>query len=201
MSASPLVKTILILAANPRGTTTLRLDEEVREIEEGLRRGQQRDRFVLKQRWATRALDIHRAILYETPQIVHFCGNASTEGLVLEDEFGCAAPVSCDALAGLFRVFSDEVECVLLNTCYCQAQAEAISRHIRTVIGINQAVGDKTSIHFAVGFYDALGAGRDMVDAYQLGCTTIEMASADKAIKPILLRSSSLVNQEFEDSS
>ena len=37
-------KKILILAANPLETLHLRLDEEMREIEEGLRRSKWRDR-------------------------------------------------------------------------------------------------------------------------------------------------------------
>ena len=37
-------KKILILAANPLETARLRLDEEMREIEEGLRRSNWRDR-------------------------------------------------------------------------------------------------------------------------------------------------------------
>jgi hypothetical protein len=37
-------KKILILAANPLETAHLRLDEEMREIEEGLRRSNWRDR-------------------------------------------------------------------------------------------------------------------------------------------------------------
>ncbi|BAZ22521.1 hypothetical protein NIES4073_34050 [Kalymmatonema gypsitolerans NIES-4073] len=38
-------KTILILAANPKSTTSLRLDQEVRDISETVRRSQHRDRF------------------------------------------------------------------------------------------------------------------------------------------------------------
>ena len=38
-------KKILILAANPKDTTRLRLDEEVREIKEGLRLSKKRDLF------------------------------------------------------------------------------------------------------------------------------------------------------------
>ena len=36
--------TILILSANPQGTPKRRLNEEMREIEEGLERARQRDR-------------------------------------------------------------------------------------------------------------------------------------------------------------
>jgi len=40
-----MTKTILILAANPLDTKSLRLDEEVREIDEGLQRAKHRDQF------------------------------------------------------------------------------------------------------------------------------------------------------------
>ena len=40
---SPPIKTILVLAANPKATTSLRLDQEVRDISESLRRSQYRD--------------------------------------------------------------------------------------------------------------------------------------------------------------
>ncbi len=55
---------ILILAANPKDTRPLRLDEEVREIEEGLRRAKKRDQFSIQQRWAVRPKDLRQAMLY-----------------------------------------------------------------------------------------------------------------------------------------
>ena len=43
---------ILVLAANPKTTSRLRLDEELRDIEAGLRRAQHRDEFAFAQRLA-----------------------------------------------------------------------------------------------------------------------------------------------------
>jgi hypothetical protein len=56
------VQTILLLAANPRDTSKLQLDVEVREIDEGLRRANKREQFKLKQKWAVRSRDFYRAI-------------------------------------------------------------------------------------------------------------------------------------------
>ena len=56
-------KTILFLAANPKSSTPLRLDEEVREIEEGLKRSKKRAEFNLEQRWAVTPRDMQRAVL------------------------------------------------------------------------------------------------------------------------------------------
>ncbi|WP_339381330.1 CHAT domain-containing protein [Brasilonema sp. UFV-L1] len=119
---------ILILAANPKDTTPLRLDEEVREIDAGLQRSKHRDQFVLQQKWAVRARDIQQAMLAIEPQIVHFSGHGTgDEGLVFEDETGSVKIVDGEALAGLFELFADQVECVVLNGCYSQVQAEAIA--------------------------------------------------------------------------
>ncbi|MEM9904534.1 MAG: AAA-like domain-containing protein [Cyanobacteria bacterium P01_D01_bin.44] len=182
------MKTILILAANPKGTTQLRLDKEVREIEEGLRRSEKRECFILKSRWATRPLDMQRAILEEKPQIVHFSGHGvGDEGIVLEDNRGKPKLVTGNALAKLFKLVSDQVECVLLNACHSQKQAEAIAEHIDAVIGMSQAVGDQTAQQFAIGFYDALGAGRDLDFAHEWGCTAIEMEGLDESLIPVML--------------
>ncbi|MGK7928939.1 MAG: AAA-like domain-containing protein [Spirulina sp.] len=185
---SPL-KTILILAANPKGTTQLRLDEEVREIEEGLRRSQKSNSFIVKARWATRPLDMQRAILDEKPQIVHFSGHgAGAKGLVLEDRTGEAQIVSGEALAQMFGLLKEQVECVLLNACHSQIQAEAIAEHIGTVIGMSQEVGDRAALNFAIGFYDALGNGRDYAFAHQWGCTAIAMEGLQESLTPVLLQ-------------
>ena len=185
---------ILILAANPQSTPRLRLDEELRDIEAGLRRSQQRDQFTLTQRLAVRPRDIQRAMLEETPQIVHFTGHGEGEaGLVFEDETGQAQRVSGEALAELFALFADPAEfpdpvyCVVLNGCYSQVQAEAIAEHVPYVVGMTQTVGDRAAIEFAVGFYDALGAGRSVEFAFKLGCAAISLAGKSEQSTPVLI--------------
>ncbi|WP_414581625.1 CHAT domain-containing protein, partial [Scytonema sp. PCC 10023] len=165
------VKTILLLAANPRDTSKLQLDVEVREIDEGLQRAKKRKQFKLEQKWAVRSRDFYRAILDTQPQIVHFSGHGAAEdGIVLENEMKQMVYVQADALASMFKLFARKgVECVVLNACYSEVQAEAISQYVKYVIGMNKAVGDEAAIAFAVAFYDALGAGLDIEDAYELG--------------------------------
>jgi hypothetical protein len=182
-----LIKSILILASNPKGTSRLRLDEEVREIDQGLQRSRKRERFVLKQQWAVRPRDIYRSILDCRPQIIHFCGHGSgNEGLVFENESGETQLVSAEALANLFQLFSPQVECVLLNACYSEIQAQAINQHIDYVIGMKQGIGDQAAINFAVGFYDALGAGESYEFAFNLGCRAIEIAGVTGSSTPVI---------------
>ena len=146
---------ILILAATPQG---LRVDQEIRDIEEAIKRAVKRDLFEIKVRTAIRPQDIRRGIAEERPQIVHFCGHGMENGsLVLEDDGGNHKPILPIGLAALFKLHTDYVKCVLLNACYSDLAAEAISKHINYVIGMNHLVKGRAAIVFAQGFYDGLG--------------------------------------------
>jgi uncharacterized protein YjbI with pentapeptide repeats len=180
-------KTILILAANPRDTSRLRLDREVREIDSGLQRASRRDEFILRQVWAARPTDVRRVMLDVKPDIVHFCGHgAGKEGIAFEDESGNTKLVNTKALAGFFALFSDKVDCVLLNACYSEVQAKAIARHIKYVIGMKRGIGDTAAVEFAVAFYDALGAGESIEFAFSLACNAIQWADIPQSLIPSL---------------
>jgi AAA-like domain len=49
---------------------------------------------------------------------------------------------------------------------------------------MNQAIGDRAAIEFAVGFYDALGAGKGVEFAYKLGCNSIIRAGIPQHLIP-----------------
>jgi len=198
------MKRILVLAANPKGTLPLRLDEEIREIEAGLERAKKRNQFELKKRQAVRPKDLRRAILDEHPQIVHFSGHGEGEsGLVFEDESGKTKPVDGAALAGLFKLFADDVECVVLNGCFSEIQARSIVQHINFVIGMTQAVGDAAAIDFAIAFYDALGAGQGYEFAFNYACNAIELetsGSTQRKLMPVDASGKSLEQKQQVDS-
>jgi CHAT domain len=178
---------ILVLAANPKNTTRLRLDEEVREIENGLQRARKRDEFALKQVWAARPIDIRRAMLDLKPQLVHFLGHGTGEtGIAFEDEMGNTKLVDTETLAGFFELFSDKVECVILNACYSENQADAIAKHIKYVVGMRKGISDKAAIEFSTAFYDALGAGETVEFAFKLACNAIQWAGLLEHMTPIL---------------
>lgn len=188
-------KTLLILSANPNATDRLRLDQEVREIDEGLQRSQSRDNFEIHQKWAVRPNDVHRALLDFRPEIVHFAGHgAGKDGILLEDNSGNPCLVSGDALSTLFKLFP-QIECVLLNACYTEVQAEAIAQHVGYVVGMNSAVDDNHAIEFAVGFYETIGVGWTYNAAYSIGCSNMLMHGAPRDILPILIESPDRIEQ------
>ncbi|MCP4695633.1 MAG: CHAT domain-containing protein [Gammaproteobacteria bacterium] len=180
-------KNILVLAANPVDTAQLKLDTEVREIEHGLKLGRQRDQYALQKVFAARPADARRAMLEYKPAVVHFCGHGEGgAGIAFEGPDGQTRLVSTEALANFFKLFSAQVQCVVLNACYSEVQADAIARHIEYVIGMDKAVSDQAAIEFAVAFYDALAAGENVEFAYQLGRNAIEMAGIPEHLTPAL---------------
>jgi CheY-like chemotaxis protein len=178
---------ILFLAANPSDTTRLRLDKEIRAIDEKLRQTEFRDVFEIEQHWAVRVSDLLGLLLRHKPNIVHFSGHGSTGSIILEDDSGFSRPVSTRALSGLFSVVRDNVRCVVLNSCFSEQQAKAIAEHVDCVIGMSKAVGDSSAISFAAAFYQALGFGRDVKTAFDLGCVQIDLESLNEQDTPKLI--------------
>jgi len=142
-------KRILFLAASPTNAQRLRLDEELKRIEQALRGSRT---YELHSKMAVTPSDLLRGLLEVRPDVVHFSGHgASNGGLVLENSNGRSKQVSPRALAELFEPLAQEVECVVLNACYSERQARGISEHVCYVMGMENEVADKAAIAFTEG--------------------------------------------------
>ena len=123
---------------------------------------------------------------------MHFCGHGLEDGsLLLEDDGGNQKPVSPEALASLFELHKDYVDCVVLNACHSVKSAEAISEYINYAIGMNQKIQDKSAIQFAQGFYDGLGyetsENQDVFKrAFDEGLLAIKLESLSQAEIPVI---------------
>lgn len=182
---------ILFLAVNPKGTPSVRLDEEIRTIEQRIRLAEMRDLFDVKQEWALQTGDLQRVLLQHKPEIVHFAGLGTVSGeITLEDKSGRSFPVSANGVGDLFSILKDNVRCVVINACYSRTQARAISEHVDCVIGWPQTVSDCAAICFAAAFYQALGFGRTIRTAFELACNQLQIEGFNEdVIAPVLLAS------------
>lgn len=189
------VVSILFLAADPTDASRLRLGEEFGEIQEKLKLAKLRDHFKLElPQLSVRPSDITQAVFVTKPQIVHFSGHGTPAGaLYFENLEGKSNPVEPHVLAELFEQFSSQVNCVVLNACYAEIQAKAIAKHIEYVIGMNQAIGDNAAIAFAIGFYQALGGGCSIEDAYKFGCAQIQPEKMPGHLTPVLIKKDTAV--------
>ncbi len=165
---------ILILASNPR--KDLNLDREIRDLKNVIEASRNRQQLEVEDALAVRVGDLQNLFFRHEPQIVHFCGHGSgQQGLVFEGSDGGEQWVRAEALSDLFRLFSKNVGCVLLNACYSEEQANAIVNHIDYVIGMNQEIRDDAAIAFSKGFYRALGYECSIEQAYEFGKNAIQL--------------------------
>jgi hypothetical protein len=183
------MKKILILTANPTNTKPLRVSEEVREIKSAWERSLNREQFEIIVEEAVRPQEFRRTLLDHKPDIVHFSGHGGGEqGLALMADNGEAFLVKVAPLAKLFKALQEIffIDCVFLNACYSDVQAEGIYPYVNYVVGMNQKIGDEAAKQFAIGFYDTLFAGQSIKSAFDLGCNAIEMENIPEHLTPVL---------------
>jgi hypothetical protein len=172
---------VLFVATNPQFSGRLRLDRELRDVQEQALDSRYRDRFDFRSAFAVRPRDLSLALLTAKPRFVHFAGHATkAETIVLEDEAGNPAPLSAHALSNLLRLGGDAVECVILNMCYSDGYAEEIAKHVAYVIGIKAEISDEQAIAFASAFYQALGAGESIPRSFQYALVSLELGGSSK---------------------
>lgn len=172
--------TILFLSSSPDDVIKLRVDKEVRKIEEGFEASKLRERIKLTKKEAVKQETITKAMLDIDPDFVHFSGHGEKDGILIENENGTSELFPKEGLDKLFNLFKDNTKCIFLNACYSEAQAKTISKNSIYVIGMNDSIDDDVAIKFSIGFYQAIGAGKDIEFAFQMGLVLISQFASGK---------------------
>ena len=175
---------ILLVCANPRGTDPLRTAEEDRTLRESIQLSPDSNTFEVETLNAATVDDLRRALLKNKFDIVHFSGHGTRAGLFFEDVNGKRMVPSSNALAELLS--RRNVNTVLLNACYSLSVGEITSIGLDFTIASSGPISDPAAIEFTRGFYDAIGAGNSVPDAYEEGLSAARLKSLD--IDTILLR-------------
>ena len=169
---------ILLLAANPADTPRLRFDLEHRAIVDVLRKTEFRDAFIVVEESALRVGDLSDRLLYHKPDIVHFIGHGDKDRLILENDAGNSAFAHNAALKKIFAIFKNHIQCALFSACYTEDLAKAVAEEVQCVIGIANVIEDGAAVAFAVAFYNALGYGMNLQDAFSLGLVQLELTNS-----------------------
>lgn len=170
---------VLIIFANPKGTNSLRLGEEWRAINQAIKMSKHRDLISIVSLHAATVHDLRQELLNNSYHIIHISSHGDSLGLFLETETGEEYRVPQTGLAELFKDYSapkGSIECVLLNACYSSIQGELISLGSPYTIVMDGPLKDNAAIEFSRGFYDAIGAGKDIALAYQEGCRAVSLS-------------------------
>jgi CHAT domain len=171
---------VLFLASNPTDQSSLRLDQEIRLIQEKIRASEYRDSINLQSRWAVQSKDILQAINEVQPHIIHFSGHGSPDhDIVLETREGTTSILSKEAVTLLMKTMSDSIKLVIFNNCFSSGQAEAVTEHIDCAIGMNEAVYDDAAREFAAQFYSAIAFGKSVENAFEQGKLALVLAELE----------------------
>ncbi|HEY0094132.1 MAG TPA: CHAT domain-containing protein [Archangium sp.] len=178
---------VLFLASDPfRDRTPLRLDEEVRAIEQALRKGRTRSRVRLVSCFATRTRDLQTALMEHDPRIVHFAGHGGDGVIFLGDAQGRPGVVGKESLTKLFGILNEWIRVVILNGCNTLSTIEALSDVVDYTIGMSQPLTDASAIDFAEAFYTAIGMGKTVRAAFDLAVNQLQLDNNDEASIPVL---------------
>ena len=168
----PAAKQILFCSASPRDLSLILHKDEFNAAytELGIRQdksGQKAFSFwdPLK---ATDILALQDA-LYQKPQIIHFAGHGTENGLILDTDKGHGVLLPIEHVPRLFTQLEHVTELVVLNACSTQKMAQAISQHGMYVIGTQFPIKNDPAISFAAGFYAGLGRTSDYQAAFNDG--------------------------------
>lgn len=191
---------VLFLAACPSGAPPLRLDQEIKAIQEALRMSKNGERFEVEQSWAAGDRELQDGLLRYTPDLVHLSAHGSRTGQILLDpgspmrDMGPRpAPVMRPEdlwLQGLIRVFAaarGRIRCVVLNACHSEPVAQALAQVVGCVVGMSDAIEDAAAIRFSGSFYSALGYGMSVKVAFDLAMGQIAMAGLRTSEVPRLI--------------
>ncbi len=180
---------ILFLASDPTNASKLHLGKELQEVRNRLADNRY---FEIKDHWAVKPDDVIQTIVEYKPHIVHFSGHGEETGeLCFEDEQGKVKPIAPDALANLFELVKENVKCVVVNTCYSERQAKAISQYVPVVIGTMKEISDSAAIKFSTGFYTALDpdlSPQSLDKAFKQGQIAIQFeGNLNEKFTPVLI--------------
>jgi GTPase SAR1 family protein len=172
---------VLFLASNPGDTGKLALNKEFSKMVQVM---QDNDSVKIHSKFAVSIEEMNDGIIDNKPVIVHFSGHG-TKGDVrrhkLKEDLGVDTPnndaglifhdddkykseiLSAEKASAIFKTVIDfkiaPVKMVVLNNCYSEPQAVAISKLGLYVLGISEAIIDTAAIQLTRGVYRTIASG------------------------------------------
>jgi len=181
---------VLYLTANPDAAHSLRVDAEVRQVQNAVRGSPYRDNISLEYRPAADLDSLIEGLNDHRPRIVHFSGHGYDGGIAVDSAKVGKRPVktvSFELLAKALSATDDPPEIIVLNSCKSAGARKAFLPPAKIIIVMRDSVSDLAATAFAAKFYAAIAAGQSVKAAFAQGKIAVEMVSLNEADTPDLL--------------
>jgi hypothetical protein len=117
---------------------------------------------------AVRPDDLLRYVRDEKPNVLHFSGHGSAEGIKLRSDRGGVMKVTGPSLSQFLA--GRGVELLVLNSCCSKSQVNHAAEAVGAIVGTTGEVDDEAARRFTVAFYRSLGNGLSIREAFRDGC-------------------------------
>jgi len=180
---------VLYLMANPIRRRSLRVDAEVRNVSEEIRRSAFRDNITLHQSPAANLDSVLRGLNDYRPRIVHFSGHGDSGGLAVDD--GGMKRVkhkflTFDILGQAFQATDSPPDVVVLSACESAGARKALLGPTKAIIVMQDTISDIAAVAFATKLYGAIASGQSLQAAFDQGRVAIAAISLSEAGTPVL---------------
>jgi hypothetical protein len=175
------------LTANP--DNDLRIDAEVRRVQEAIRASAFRDNINVQYRPAANIETLLDGLNDLRPQIVYFSGHSSAAGLGMDNaKVGKPADeqVSFDLLAKALAATDLPPRVIVLNSCNSSGARNMLLKLRLIVVSMRTSISDLGAVAFAPRFYAAVAGGQSIKSSFRQGAVAVERASISEADTPEL---------------
>jgi CHAT domain len=180
---------VLYLTANPDQAHSLRVDAEVRQVQDAVRGSPYRDNISLEYRPAADLGSLIEGLNDHRPRIVHFSGHGDYDGIAVDSAKVARRPVqtvSFELLAKALSATDAPPDIIVLNACKSAGARKAFLPPAKVVIVMRDSISDLAATAFAAKFYAAIAAGQSVKSAFAQGKVAVEIASINEADTPDL---------------
>ena len=188
--------TILFLSSMPNDFF-LNLEEEFNLIKNELADSYHKNDFNLIGVHNVSSSQLIKLILVNHPTILHYSGGGTAQGLPFHDAHGRSEIVPSHVISNLFKILKENVQLVVLNSCYSDNLASELTQYVSCAIGMSGFILDDAALAFAKSFYMALFSGKSIQDAFDLSCLQLNLDKSTCAEIPKLFIKKGMVPSEL----
>lgn len=181
---------VLYLTANPSKKYALRVEAEVRQVQEAVRASKLRDNIALHYRPAADLDSIINGLNDHNPGIVHFSGHGYAGGLSVDHALvkrRRAKIITFDLLAKALVATDTPPSVIVLNACQSAGARKAFLPPAKAIVVMRDSISDLAATAFANKFYAAIASGQSLQSAFNQGKVAVEAVSINEADTPDLI--------------